>query len=72
MKNTVMTDTYGEFNIIESEFWGKGDNGEKITTILNLTTENEECDIFIDDIFLVSTFLNDVGNELDYYGIQII
>ena len=73
--NTIITDCYGEINIIESNFWGLGDNGEKITTIINLTTLHGEleCDLYVNDELLVkNTTLYDVGNELDYHGVQKI
>lgn len=74
--NTIHTQVYGELNIIESEFWGKGDNGEKITTIINVVNKRNnlyQVDLYVDDVLVISgTTLDDVGNELDSLGIQRI
>ena len=69
--NKIHTQVYGELNIIESDFWSKGDNGEKITTIINGKKRQDlyEVDLYVDDVLVCSTTLDDVGNHLDSIGV---
>ena len=70
----INTQAYGMINIIEDTLWGTTDNGEKITTICNMTTTQCEellVDIYVNDEQVANNIaFSDVGNELNFLGLQ--